>query len=45
MFAGSLSTLGNWTVTLAANFAPLFAAFQLHAIRKLRREGAVCELR
>lgn len=45
VFAGSLSTVGNWTVTLAANITLLFAAFQLYAIRQLRREGAVCELK
>jgi hypothetical protein len=45
LFAGSLSTLGNWTVTLAANIVLLFAGFQFYAIRRLRREGAVCELK
>jgi len=45
MFAGSLSTVGNWTVTFIANIVLLFAAFQFYAIRRLRREGAVCELR
>ena len=45
LFVGSLSTVGNWTVTIAANIVLLFAAFQFYAIRRLRREGAVCELR
>jgi len=31
LFAGSLSTLGNWTVTLAANIVLLFASFTLFA--------------
>jgi hypothetical protein len=44
MFAGSLSRVGNWTVTLVANIVLLFA-FQFYAIRRLRREGAVCELK
>ena len=45
MLAGSLSTAGNWTVTLVGNVVLLFAAFQFYAIRRLRREGAVCELK
>ena len=45
LFVGSLSTVGNWTVTIAANIVLLFATFQFYAIRRLRREGAVCELR
>ena len=45
MFAGSLSTVGNWTVTIIANIVLLFAAFQFYAIRRLRREGAVCEFK
>ena len=45
LFVGSLSTAGNWTVTIAANIVLLFAAFQFYAIRRLRREGAVCELK
>ncbi len=45
MFAGSLSTVGNWTVTFIANIVLLFAAFQFYAICRLRREGAVCEFK
>src|SRR6266481_635552 len=45
LFVGSLSTVGNWTVTIAANIVLLFAVLQFYAIRRLRREGAVCELR
>jgi hypothetical protein len=45
LFAGSLSTVGNWTVALVANIVLLFAAFQFYAIRRLHREGAVCELK
>jgi hypothetical protein len=45
LFAGSLSTAGNWTVTIAANIVLLFAVLQFYALRRLRREGAVCELR
>jgi hypothetical protein len=45
LFVGSLSTVGNWTVTFIANIVLLFAAFQFYAIRRLRREGAVCELK
>jgi len=44
LFVGSLSTVGNWTVTIAANIVLLLAVFQFYAIRRLR-EGAVCELR
>ena len=44
LFVGSLSTVGNWTVTIAANIVLLFAVLQFYAIRRLR-EGAVCELR
>ena len=45
LFVGSLSTAGNWTVMIVANIVLLFAAFQLFAIRRLRRQGAACELR
>jgi len=45
LFVGSLSTMGNWTVTIAANIVLLFAVFQFYAIRRLRREGAACELK
>lgn len=45
LFAGSLSRSGNWMVTIAANIVLLFAIFQFYALRRLRREGAVCELR
>jgi hypothetical protein len=45
LFVGSLSTAGNWTVMIVANIVLLFAAFQLFAIRRLRRQGAVCELK
>ena len=45
LFVGSLSTVGNWTVTIAANIVLLFAVLQFYAIRRLRRERAVCELR
>jgi len=45
LFVGSLSTVGNWTVTIAANIVLLFAVLQFYAIRRLRREEAVCELR
>jgi hypothetical protein len=45
LFVGSLSTVGNWTVTIAANIVLLFAVLQFYAIRRLRREAAVCELR
>jgi hypothetical protein len=45
LFVGSLSTVGNWTVTIAANIVLLFAVFQFYAIRRLRREGAACELK
>ncbi len=44
-FVGSLSTVGNWTVTIAANIVLLFAVLQFYAIRRLRREVAVCELK
>jgi len=44
LFVGSLSTVGNWTVTIAANIVLLFAVLQFYAIRRLH-EGAVCELR
>ena len=44
LFVGSLSMVGNWTVTIAANIVLLFAVLQFYAIRRLR-EGAVCELR
>jgi hypothetical protein len=40
-----MSTVDNWTVTLVANIVLLFAAFQFHTIRRLLREGAVCELK
>ena len=40
VFVGSLSTVGNWTVTIAANIVLLFAVLQFYAIRRLRREGA-----
>src|SRR5262249_24335325 len=45
LFVGSLSTVGNWTVTIAANIVLLFAVFQFYAIRRLRREGAACGLK
>jgi len=45
LFVGSLSTVGNWTVTIAANIVLLFTVFQFYAIRRLRREGAACELK
>ena len=45
LFAGSLSRSGNWMVTIAANIVLLFAIFRFYALRRLRREGAVCELR
>jgi hypothetical protein len=45
LVAGSLSTVGNWTVTISANVVLLFAVFQFYALRRLRREGAVCELK
>ena len=44
LFVGSLSTVGNWTVTIAANIVLLLAVLQFYAIRRLR-EGAVCQLR
>jgi len=40
-----LSTVGNWTVIIAANIVLILAVFQFYALRRLRREGAVCELR
>ncbi len=40
LFVGSLSTVGKWTVTMAANIVLLFAVLQFYAIRRLRREGA-----
>jgi hypothetical protein len=40
-----MSTVDNWTVTLVANIVLLFAAFQFYTIRRLLREGAVCELK
>ena len=45
LVAGSLSSAGNWTVTIIANIVLLFAVFQFYAIRRLRREGAACELK
>ena len=36
LFVGSLSTVGNWTVTIAANIVLLFAVLQFYAIRRLR---------
>jgi hypothetical protein len=45
LFVGSLSTVGNWTVIIAANVVLLFAVLEFYAIHRLRREGAVCELR
>jgi len=45
LVAGSLSSAGNWTVTIAANIVLLFTIIQFYALRRLRREGAVCELK
>jgi len=45
LFVGLLSTVGNWTVIIAANIVLILAVFQFYALRRLRREGAVCELR
>ena len=45
LFVGSLSAVGNWTLTIAANIVLFFAVLQFYAIRRLRRQGAACELR
>ncbi len=45
LLTDSLSSAGNWTVTIAANIVLLFAVFQFYALHRLRREGAVCELK
>lgn len=45
LFVCSLSAVGNWTVTIAATVVLSFAVLQFYAIRRLRRERAVCELR
>ena len=45
LFVSPLSTVGNWTVIIAANIVLILAVFQFYALRRLRLEGAVCELR
>jgi hypothetical protein len=45
LVAGSLSSAGNWTVTIAANIVLLFTVLQFYALHRLRREGAACELK
>lgn len=45
LVAGSLSSAGNWTVTVAANIVLLFTVLQFYALCRLRREGAACELK